>query len=81
MSDIVFRCTECKQCNTRGKPSVMRGSAFCDSHRRFGEVVNRSGLFSRFKDFLFDRRAEYDDETGKLKDVNEKGFRPSWFWR
>jgi len=58
----------------------MKGSAYCDSHRKYGKKYHRIGLFDRFKGFLWDRRTEYDDE-GKLKDFKKKGFRESWFWR
>lgn len=73
-------CRVCRQCNRKGRPSVMKGSAYCDSHINIGKKVNRVGLFSRFKDFLFDRRTEYDEE-GELKEFNKRGFRESWFWR
>jgi len=58
----------------------MKGSAYCDSHISIGTKINRVGLFHRFKDFLFDRRASYDGE-GKMKEFKQKGFRESWFWR
>ena len=70
-------CRECGQCNQKGKPSAMRGSAYCDSHIRVGIKVNRVGLFRRVKDFIFERR--YDEEKNQLK--THKGFRDSWFWK
>jgi len=70
-------CAECRQCNRKGKPSVARYSAYCDSHVKKGMQVNRSGIFQRFKDFIYERR--YDEKTKQLKTT--KGFRPSWFWR
>jgi len=76
--EINIKCYECGQCNRKGKPSVMRGSAYCDSHRKFGVKTNRIGLFQRFKDFMFEKRYNDQRETEKLK---IKGFRPSWFWR
>ena len=70
-------CYECRQCNRKGKPSVMRGSAYCDSHVVKRHKVNRLGLFERFKDFIFQRR--YDEKTNQLKTT--KGFRESWWYR
>lgn len=70
-------CYECRQCNSKGKPSVGRGSAYCDSYIKLGIKVNRVGLFQRFKDFIFNRR--YDEKKNEMK--NTKGFRPSWFLR
>lgn len=75
MTDIP--CHECRQCNQKGKPSVTRNSAYCNSHVRHGVIVNRSGLFQKFRDFITERR--FDDKENKLKTT--KGFRPSWFWR
>ncbi|RLF50594.1 MAG: hypothetical protein DRN24_06270 [Thermoplasmata archaeon] len=70
-------CSVCRQCNRKGKPSVSRFSAYCDSHVKEGIRVNRSGMFQRIKDFIYAKR--YDEEQ---KNVNvTKGFRPSWFWR
>ena len=74
---IEIKCNECRQCNSKGKPSVTRGSAYCDSHIKYGIQVNRVGLFQRFKDYLFERR--YDEKEKKMRTT--KGFRPSWFWR
>jgi len=74
---MTIKCTECKQCNSRGKPSVMRNSAYCDSHIKVGIRVNRSGLFRGFMDFLFNRH--FDDKEGKLKTT--KGFRSDYFLR
>ena len=80
--DIKISCTECKSCNRKGKPSVMRGSAYCDSHRKkytyqrkgiFGWISKK--FFSRLNDKMFDRR--YD----KKKGMNTKGFRQEWFAR
>jgi hypothetical protein len=70
-------CLDCGQCNRKGKPSVMRFSAYCDSHIKQGISVNRVGLFERFKDFITQRR--YDEKENMMKTT--KGFRPSWFWR
>ena len=70
-------CNECRQCNRKGRASVMKGSAYCDSHIKSIRQVNRSGIFSSFKNFLFERR--YDEKTNKLK--TKKGFRDSWFWK
>ena len=76
----MITCSQCGQCNRKGKPSVMKGSAFCDSHVRSVRQVNRTGLFQRFKDFLYERRTRYD-EKGEMKEFKKKGFRESWFWR
>lgn len=76
----MLSCHHCKQCNRKGKPSVMRGSAYCDTHRKTIGQVNRSGLFHRFKDFLFDKRAKFDDK-GRMKEFKKKGFRKDWFIR
>lgn len=73
----MIECKECKKCNRKGKPSVMRGSAYCDSHIIRGIRVNRVGLFQRFKDLVFERR--YDEKENKMR--TNRGFRPSWFWR
>ena len=76
----IIKCCVCRQCNRKGKPSVSRGSAYCDSHIKTISQVNRSGLFSRFKDFLNERRSKYDKE-GNLKEFKQKGFRMSYFLR
>lgn len=80
---IDIKCYECQQCNHIGKPSVMKGSAYCDSHRvkeSQVQVVTRIGLFQRFKDFMFDKRYKDADDEKKRR-LESKGFRPSWFWR
>ena len=73
-------CNICGQCNKKGKPSVMRESAYCNTHKKTKGQINRSKLFDRFKGFLFDRRSKISKD-GKLEDVNAKGFRKSYFWR
>lgn len=70
-------CIECRQCNRKGKPSVMKGSAYCDSHILSRPQTNRVDLFDRFKIFLFEKR--YDEKTNDVS--KNRGFRPSWFWR
>ena len=71
-------CSECRQCNHVGKPSVMRGSAYCDSNKRHGtKTVERIGLFQRFKDKLFSRN--FDEKENQMKPI--KGFRNNWIWR
>ena len=57
----------------------MRGSAYCDSHKK-RRPVDRVGLFDRFKSFLLERRTRYN-EMGEVKEIKRKGFRDSWFWR
>ena len=73
-------CAECGVCNRKGKPSVSRFSAYCDSHVKKLKKTNRIGLFNRFRDFLFDKRAKLD-ESGQIKEFKKNGFRESWFWR
>lgn len=71
-------CYECKQCNHIGKPSVMRGSAYCDSHKRHGtKAVERISLFQKFKDRLFTKN--FDEKENQMKPI--KGFRKHWIWR
>ena len=80
----MIKCYECRSCNIKGKPSVMKGSAYCDSRIKFGvkktQKTQRIGIFDRFKNFLWDRRTKFD-EKGNLKEFKKKGFRESWFWR
>lgn len=80
----MIKCYECRACNIKGKPSVMKGSAYCDDHIRGGvkhtQKEQRTGLFARFKGFLFDRRTRLDAE-GNVREFKKKGFRESWFWR
>ena len=75
MSDLI-KCSVCRQCNRKGKKSVSRHSAYCDSHKKEGVKNNRVGLFKRFKDFISERR--FDD---KEKTMKTDGFRKSWFYR
>ena len=30
-----MKCVECRKCNRKGKPSAMKGSAWCESMRGF----------------------------------------------
>lgn len=84
--EINISCRECRQCNRKGKPSVMRGSAYCDSHRKY-YTHKRKGLFgwiskkffSKVKDRTYNKRIEYNDD-GSVKEFNKKGFRESWFF-
>lgn len=81
MDDLVS-CDECKQCNRKGKPSVTRYSTYCDKHHTY-RVKTRKNWFTWFTDIknkFFEKRAKYTEDD-KLKDVDTKGFRPSWFWR
>jgi hypothetical protein len=75
----ILSCRECRKCNRKGKPSVMRGSKYCDDHR-IAKANKKIGFFTDFKNRLYDKRSRYDKE-GKLKEVKYKGFRESWFWR
>ena len=74
-------CQIYKNCNRKGKPSVMKYSAYCDSnviniHKElFWETLKlRLNIFKKAKDFFFERR--FDEKTNKL---NTKGFRKNWF--
>ena len=71
-----LNCLECRQCNGKGKPSVMKGSSYCDSHRIRNKISKRIGLFATIKERLFGKR--YDEKTNTTK---LKGFRESWFLR
>ena len=75
-------CVECRQCNRKGKPSVSRGSQYCDNNyiRRVKTKRKLFGWFTDIKNKMMDRRVEYD-EDGNVKKFNKKGFRESWFWR
>lgn len=76
-------CRECRQCNHKGKPSVMRHSTYCNTHYKYRVSETKKSLFKWFTDVknkFFDKRAKYDEE-GNIEDVDTKGFRKSWFWR
>ena len=70
-------CSECRQCNHKGKPSVLRMSKYCNDHY-IGTPVTKDALsfLTSLKDRFFNKR--YSEET---KDVNKKGFRKIWFLR
>ena len=80
-------CNVCRSCNRKDRPSVLRGSAYCDSHR-VKHVHGRKGLFgwiskkffSNLKDKMYDRRIKYN-EDGSIRDFKHRGFREDWFWR
>ena len=81
MRDLIA-CSDCQQCNRRGKPSVMRGSMYCDTHKRGRPVTKgQQGFLSRLKDRFFEKRTVKDKETQEIKEVRTKGFRESWFYR
>lgn len=46
-------CAECRQCNHKGKPSVMRGSAYCSS-KRIDNRIFRLSFFERIKNRIRD---------------------------
>jgi hypothetical protein len=76
-------CRDCRQCNHKGKPSITRGSKYCDDHRISMRQANKEkkfGLFTNIKNRMFEKRAKYDDK-GQLTDLKQKGFRESWFWK
>jgi hypothetical protein len=60
----------------------MRYSKYCNTHYKFREKPKGgiSKWFTNIKDKYWDKRVEHDKE-GKIKDVNKKGFRDSWFYR
>ena len=68
-------CMDCRQCNRKGKPSVMRGSIYCDKHfvHRV-QTKKKTGLFAGIRDRFMEKR--YDPERG----IKKKGFRESWFY-
>lgn len=66
-------CLECKQCNRKGKPSVLRFSKYCDeSYTK--KLPSKLSFFTNIKNKFFDKR--FNEETGKL---DKRGFRDSWF--
>ena len=74
-------CRECKQCNRKGKPSVSRFSAYCDSHYiKHQHQPTKFSIFTSIKNKILEKRAKYDKD-GKLIDLDKRGFRESWFWR
>ena len=85
--EIKITCRECGSCNHKGKPSVMRGSAYCDSHRKY-YTHKRLGLFgwiskkffSDIKNKFYGKRVKYN-EDGTIKEFNKRGFRENWFFR
>ena len=73
----MISCSECRQCNRKGKPSVLRGSKYCNEH--IITVKRKSVLFKwvdNIKDKIMDKRL---DKDGKL--TTSKGFRQSWWYR
>ena len=79
----MIECNQCGSCNRKGKYSVMRGSAYCDSHIK-NVVYQRLGLFGwiskKFFSDVKDKMIEkiVDEKTGEK---NLKGFRLDWFFR
>ena len=71
-----LNCLECRQCNRKGKPSVLKSSSYCDSHRIRNKISKRIGLFATIKERLFNKR--FDEIKNDFK---SKGFRKSWFMR
>lgn len=77
------RCSDCRQCNRKGKPSISRYSKYCKTHYKTNNKTDKKqniGVFTNIKNKLFDKRTKYDEE-GNMKDLNQKGFRKIWFWR
>jgi hypothetical protein len=70
-------CFECRQCNHKGKPSVMRGSQYCDTHKKQSKVKQK-GILSRFVDRWISRN---ENKKNPEQQPPTKGFRPSFFWR
>ena len=80
--DERIKCSTCEQCNRKGKPSVMRGSIYCDVHqKKTHKKSDRKGFFSSIKDRLFKARTEKDIETGEIKNIRTRGFRDDYFYR
>ena len=71
-----YNCLTCCQCNRKGKPSVMKGSSYCDAHNINNKIIKRIGIFQAIKNRLFEKR--FNERTGDMK---QKGFRKSWFMR
>jgi hypothetical protein len=71
-------CSECRQCNHIGKPSVMRGSLYCDTHNKHEKKPERAGILGRFIDRWISR---HEDKKHPEMQPPTKGFRPSFFWR
>lgn len=83
----LIACNDCRQCNRKGRPSVMRGSAYCDSHV-IKRIHRRKGIFGFISKIFFkehvknkytEERTKYN-EDGTIKSFNKKGFRESWFY-
>jgi hypothetical protein len=69
-------CSNCKNCNRKGKPSVTRYSKYCNENFK-RRIKTKKGFINsllNIKDKLFEKR--FNSET---KDLELKGFRKSWF--
>lgn len=67
------KCSECGKCNKKGKPSVTRGSSYCEKNQTNNEAT---GFFHTVKENLLKRFQIKNDKNETIqKDV--KGFRMS----
>ena len=89
MNEIKVSCRECGSCNRKGRPSVMRGSMYCDKHivrHTYAKtgilkwISERFNFITRVRDKMYDKRIKYN-EDGTVKSFNQKGFRQDWFFR
>ena len=77
-------CIDCGQCNHKGKPSVMRGSMYCDTHyHQLGKIgwLDRIKRFFGFKEQFKDKLVDkfYDKKKGEMNKI--KGFRDDYIYR
>jgi len=83
--DKEISCRVCRQCNRKGRPSVMRGSSYCDANQIrigiFGQKKKKKGLLSRLRERFYNARTVEDKETKQVKEFRTRGFRESWFYR
>jgi hypothetical protein len=71
----LISCSNCNQCNHKGKPSVTRLSAYCDNHRIDNKII-RTGFFKSFTERIF--TILHPDNKSEIK---KGGFRISWYDR
>jgi len=76
-------CSQCKQCNRKGKPSVSRYSKYCNTNHINKKIIKQgilTSIFTKIKNKYYDARVKYN-EQGQIKKMNTKGFRTDWFYR
>lgn len=69
------KCYECKQCNRKGKPSVMKGSLYCEKNR--GIITpERLDIAEKFWDLLpfkhMDIKSWFKSKKKQEKEEKEK---------